>query len=121
MLINILNAFFALVIIAAAIGLLAQGARWLGLSQAAPQPMRRQGRRLAILDAAPLDARRRLLLVRINSEERALVVGGDNDFELSPLEGRRRIAAARAFADVEDEYNEDDGKVVALSDARSVA
>ena len=103
MLINVLNAFFALTIIAASIGLLAQGAKWLGLTNAEPKTMKRHGRRLAILDAAPLDARRRLFLVRIDDEERALLIGGENDLELSPLVGRAEISRARAKTRDEDD------------------
>ena len=86
MLVNILNALFALTVVAASIGLLAQGARWLGLSAGPVAPtLRRAQRRLVLLESLALDNRRRLVLVRIDEEERALLLSGDRDLELSPL------------------------------------
>jgi len=88
MIVAVLNALFALTVVAASIGLLVQGARWLGLASAPARPFSRGARRLEVLETASLDARRRLLLVRIDDEERALLVGGDRDIELAPLAPR---------------------------------
>ncbi|UFN48620.1 flagellar biosynthetic protein FliO [Roseomonas sp. OT10] len=53
--------------------LLARGARWSGLAPPAAT------RRMAVQEVAPLDSRRRLLLVRVDQREVVLLTGGAHD------------------------------------------
>jgi len=61
--------------------LLARGARRLGLGGVGPRP----GRRLAMQEVLPIDARRRLLLVRCDGREVLLLTGGGQDLALGWL------------------------------------
>jgi flagellar protein FliO/FliZ len=58
------------------IGLCALAARRFGLGGA---PRRHQGRRLAIVESAPIDARRRLVLVRRDDVEHLVLLGGGSE------------------------------------------
>jgi flagellar protein FliO/FliZ len=53
------------------------------------------GARLAMVEALPLDARRRLLLVRCDGQELMLLVGGPQDLLIGPV---KQDAAARSDA-----------------------
>lgn len=70
-------AAFALVI--GLIGLLSYAAkRWRGMSALG----RRQGRRLEIVEALGIDAKRRVVIVRADDVEHVLLVGGESDLKL---------------------------------------
>lgn len=73
--------FFALVFVLALIGLLALLARKMGFGYRLPARGRRT-RRLAVVEAMPLDARRRLVLVRRDSAEYLLLLGVNSDLLL---------------------------------------
>ena len=71
-------AAFALVI--GLIGLMSYAAkRWRGFGAASG---RRQGRRLEIVEALGLDAKRRVVIVRADDIEHVLLVGGESDLKL---------------------------------------
>jgi len=53
--------------------LLARGARFAGLAQGGP------GKRMSVQESAALDARRRLILVRVDGREVLLLTGGTQD------------------------------------------
>jgi flagellar protein FliO/FliZ len=75
---TILTAFFALVLVLGLIGVLALLGRRFGLLAAA-RPRRGAGRRLSITEVAPVDAKRRLILVRRDQTEHLVLLGGDSD------------------------------------------
>lgn len=77
----------ALAITVAAILLAAKLAQRAGLGSAP-----RAGRRLAVLESAAIDARRRLVIARIDDREAVLLVGGGADLLLwlhDPSQGGR--------------------------------
>lgn len=81
-------AMTALAALAAVLGMVvlaAQLARRLGLVPGLPAggvPRRGAARRLAIIEALPLDNRRRLLLLRCDGQEMLLLTGGPQDMLL---------------------------------------
>ena len=79
------TAFAALAGVLILILLLSRGLRRFGLAPAMPSQGGRQGmRRLAVLEALPIDGRRRLLLIRCDETAMLLVTGGPQDV-LLPL------------------------------------
>lgn len=81
-------AMTALAALAAVLGMVvlaAQLARRLGLVPGLPEgaaPRRGATRRLAVVEALPLDNRRRLLLLRCDDQEMLLLTGGPQDLLL---------------------------------------
>lgn len=73
-----LNALFALVAVLALIGVLAWAARRYGLAGAVPTRGRAR-RRLGIVEVLPVDARRRLVLVRRDGVEHLILTGATQD------------------------------------------
>ncbi|HJP23563.1 MAG TPA: flagellar biosynthetic protein FliO [Alphaproteobacteria bacterium] len=75
---SILTSIFALILVLALIGVLALLGRRFGLLAAA-RPARGGGRRLGITEVAPVDAKRRLILVRRDQTEHLVLLGGESD------------------------------------------
>ena len=75
---TILTAILALVLVLGLIGILALLGRRFGLLAAA-RPRRGAGRRLGITEVAPVDAKRRLILVRRDQTEHLVLLGGEGD------------------------------------------
>lgn len=61
------------------IGIAAWGARRLGLAGRLPAATGRGGRRLGVVEIAPLDPKRRLVLVRRDGVEHLLLLGSGGD------------------------------------------
>ncbi|MDP6573086.1 MAG: flagellar biosynthetic protein FliO [Rhodospirillales bacterium] len=70
--------FLALVFVLALIGVLAALARRYGLGYRTA-PRRGKGRRLSIVEAIPLDAKRRLVLLQRDTTEHLVLLGGGSD------------------------------------------
>src|SRR5215510_1790587 len=71
--------FIAFLIVLALIGLTAWLVRRFGASRLGTTARGRQPR-LAVIDAAPVDGRRRLVLIRRDNVEHLLMLGGPSDF-----------------------------------------
>ncbi len=70
--------FLALVFVLALIGVLTALARRFGLGYRGA-PKRGKGRRLSIVEAIPIDAKRRLVLLRRDATEHLVLLGGGSD------------------------------------------
>src|SRR3977135_3074352 len=68
----------------AAIGVLAWLVRRLPGNRLGPNPSRGRMPRLAVIDAAAVDGRRRLVLVRRDNVEHLLMIGGPSDIVVGP-------------------------------------
>jgi hypothetical protein len=84
--------FVAFVIVLALIGLTAWLVRRFGASRLSGSSRGRQPR-LAVIDAASVDGRRRLVLIRRDNVEHLMMIGGPNDLVIEP--NIMRAAAAR--------------------------
>jgi flagellar protein FliO/FliZ len=69
----------ALLVVLGVIGLLSIAIRRFGVPGLAMRPRSRGDRRIEIIDAAPVDARRRLVLVRRDRTEHLLLLGPTGD------------------------------------------
>jgi flagellar protein FliO/FliZ len=69
------RAFFALAVTLGLVGLAAYGARRFGPEWLVRLQRPKADRRLAIIESLPLDPARRLVLVRLDSTERLLLLG----------------------------------------------
>ena len=76
--------FLALVFVLALIGVLTALARRYGLGYRAV-PRKGKGRRLSIVEAIPVDAKRRLVLVQRDSTEHLVLLGGGADFLIESI------------------------------------
>ncbi len=75
---SILTSIFALILVLGLIGILALLGRRFGLL-AGVRSGRSGGRRLGITEVAPVDAKRRLILVRRDQTEHLVLLGGEGD------------------------------------------
>lgn len=87
---------FALIVVLGVIGLTAWLVRRLGATHPGAATTRGRQPRLAVIDAAAVDARRRLVLIRRDNVEHLLLIGGPTDMVIEP--NIVRAAAARDLA-----------------------
>jgi len=80
-----ITALGALIVVLGLVLLAAQVARRFGLAPGLPGRAGAAGRRLAVLEALPLDGKRRLLLLRCDGRELLLLTGGPQDLLLQTL------------------------------------
>ena len=76
---NYLEFLLALVFVIGLIGVLALGAKRLGLGLPQVNLKGGKSRRLSIIEVASIDARRRLLIVRCGEDEHLLLVGPNSE------------------------------------------
>ena len=76
--------FFAFVAVLALIGLAAWLVRRFGVNRLGTNANRGRMPRLAVIDAAAVDGRRRLVLVRRDNVEHLLMIGGPTDIVVEP-------------------------------------
>jgi flagellar protein FliO/FliZ len=76
--------FFSFVAVLALIGLAAWGVRRFAGNRLGANPNRSRMPRLAVIDAAAVDGRRRLVLVRRDNIEHLLMIGGPTDIVVEP-------------------------------------
>jgi flagellar protein FliO/FliZ len=88
------RAFFALVLTLGLIGLAAYGARRFGPEWLVRLQRPKANRRLAIIESLPLDPARRLVLVRLDSTERLLLLGEGRVIAEAPAPAKTSEAAA---------------------------
>jgi flagellar protein FliO/FliZ len=79
-----LTVFFALVVVLALIGVAAWLVRRFAGNRLGANPNRGRMPRLAVIDAAAVDTRRRLVLVRRDNIEHLLMIGGPTDIVVEP-------------------------------------
>ena len=79
-----LTFFFAFVAVLALIGLAAWLVRRFATNRLGANPNRSRMPRLAVIDAAAVDGRRRLVLVRRDNIEHLLMIGGPTDIVVEP-------------------------------------
>src|ERR1700678_1060007 len=107
-----LTFFFAFVAVLALIGLAAWLVRRFAGNRLGANTNRGRIPRLAVIDAAAVDGRRRLVLVRRDNVEHLLMIGGPTDIVVEPnivrampgrdqLPPRPAVASASASADVQ--------------------
>jgi hypothetical protein len=88
-----LRILLAIFVVLALIGLLGWLVRRFGSERLGATSTRSRQPRLAVIDAAPVDGRRRLLLIRRDNVEHLLMIGGPTDIVVEP--NIVRAAAAR--------------------------
>jgi flagellar protein FliO/FliZ len=88
------RAFFALVLTLGLIGLAAYGARRFGPEWLVRLQRPKADRRLAIIESLPLDPARRLVLVRLDSTERLLLLGEGRVIAEAPAPAKPKESAA---------------------------
>src|SRR4029077_19631277 len=95
----------AFVIVLALIGLTFWLIRRFGTARVGAAAQRGRQPRLAVIDAAPVDGRRRLVLVRRDNVEHLLLIGGPSDFVVEqnivravPVNPARAVPVPRADA-----------------------
>src|SRR5258707_4813913 len=98
-----LRFFFAFVVVLALIGLAAWLVRRFAGNRIGANTNRGRMPRLAVIDAAAVDGRRRLVLVRRDNVEHLLMIGGPTDIVLEPhnlraIPGRHQMASRPALA-----------------------
>ena len=76
--------FFAFIVVLALIGAVAWGVRRFANNRLGANPNRGRMPRLAVIDAAAVDGRRRLVLVRRDNIEHLLMIGGPTDVVIEP-------------------------------------
>src|SRR3982074_1456603 len=76
--------FFAFIVVLALIGAVAWGVRRFANNRLGANPNRGRMPRLAVIDAAAVDGRRRLVLVRRDNIEHLLMIGGPTDIVVEP-------------------------------------
>ena len=86
-----LTFFFAFVVVLALIGVVAWLIRRFASNRLGANTQRGRMPRLAVIDAAAVDGRRRLVLVRRDNVEHLLMIGGPSDIVVEP-----NIVRARA-------------------------
>jgi hypothetical protein len=101
-----LTFFFAFVAVLALIGLAAWLVRRFAGNRLGANPNRGRMPRLAVIDAAAVDGRRRLVLVRRDNIEHLLMIGGPTDIVVEPnivraMPGRDQIPSRPAAAGAE--------------------
>jgi len=101
-----LTFFFAFVAVLALIGLAAWLVRRFAGNRLGANPNRGRMPRLAVIDAAAVDGRRRLVLVRRDNIEHLLMIGGPTDIVVEPnivraMPGRDQMAQRPAVAGAE--------------------
>src|ERR1700749_2889421 len=98
-----LTFFFAFVGVLALIGVVAWLIRRLASNRLGANTQRGRMPRLAVIDAAAVDGRRRLVLVRRDNVEHLLMIGGPTDIEVEPnnvraIPGRDQLPPRPAVA-----------------------
>lgn len=73
------TALLSLAVVLGLVLLAARIARRLGLAAGTARPLAGAAKRLTLLESLPLDARRRLLLVRCDGQDVLLLTGGPQD------------------------------------------
>src|SRR6476660_8331483 len=79
-----LTFLFAFIAVLALIGVAAWLVRRFGANRLGANPSRGRIPRLAVIDAAAVDGRRRLVLVRRDNVEHLLMIGGPSDIVVEP-------------------------------------
>src|SRR5512133_751108 len=79
-----LTFLFAFIAVLALIGVAAWLVRRFGANRLGANPSRGRMPRLAVIDAAAVDGRRRLVLVRRDNVEHLLMIGGPSDIVVEP-------------------------------------
>nr|WP_272210806.1 flagellar biosynthetic protein FliO [Marinicella sp. W31]MDC2876722.1 flagellar biosynthetic protein FliO [Marinicella sp. W31] len=106
------NALFDFPILSIGIIVLAVLAIWYLLRHRPPSPFIKGGKnrrpRLLVVDAAAVDARRRVVLIRRDNVEHLVMIGGPNDILLetripAPIGTRHRAAAEQNAVKAEDQ------------------
>jgi flagellar protein FliO/FliZ len=98
-----LTILFAFIAVLALIGIVAWLVRRFATNRLGASPNRGRMPRLAVIDAAAVDGRRRLVLVRRDNVEHLLMIGGPSDIVVEPnivraMPGRDQAAARPAVA-----------------------
>jgi flagellar protein FliO/FliZ len=98
-----LTFLFAFIAVLALIGVAAWLVRRFATNRLGANPNRGRMPRLAVIDAAAVDGRRRLVLVRRDNVEHLLMIGGPSDIVVEPnivraIPGRDQMAARPAVA-----------------------
>src|SRR6266702_1414777 len=98
-----LTFLFAFIAVLALIGVAAWLVRRFGTNRLGANTNRGRMPRLAVIDAAAVDGRRRLVLVRRDNVEHLLMIGGPSDIVVEPniiraMPGREQMAARPAIA-----------------------
>src|ERR1700712_6047918 len=98
-----LTFFLAFVAVLVLIGGVAWGVRRYATNRLGTNPNRGRMPRLAVIDAAAVDGRRRLVLVRRDNVEHLLMIGGPSDIVVEPnivraIPGRDQMAPRPAVA-----------------------
>src|SRR6516165_3434587 len=93
---NGLRVLLAILVVLALIGLVGWLVRRFGSERLGAASTRSRQPRLAVIDAATVDGRRRLLLIRRDNVEHLLMIGGPTDIVIEP--NIVRVAAARDTA-----------------------
>ncbi|WP_084462718.1 flagellar biosynthetic protein FliO [Oceanibaculum pacificum] len=96
---NYLYAILALVFVLALLGLLFLVLRRFGFGGAMPRN-RGQRRRLALVEVLPVDAKRRLVLLRRDGQEHLILLGPDKDLLVESVAPGSAVAAASDEAPV---------------------
>ncbi|HLI99325.1 MAG TPA: flagellar biosynthetic protein FliO [Bradyrhizobium sp.] len=101
-----LTFFFAFVVVLALIGVVAWLVRRFAGNRLGANPNRSRMPRLAVIDAAAVDGRRRLVLVRRDNIEHLLMIGGPTDIVVEPnivraMPGRDQLPPRSAVASPE--------------------
>ncbi|HVY58797.1 MAG TPA: flagellar biosynthesis protein FliO [Xanthobacteraceae bacterium] len=89
-----LRFFVAFLVVLALIGAAAYLVRRFGVDRLGAAPPRGRQPRLAVIDAANVDARRRLVLIRRDNIEHLLLIGGPTDIVVEPNIVRAQPAAS---------------------------
>src|SRR5436309_13149627 len=103
--------FFAFIVVLALIGLTAWLVRRFAGNRLGANASRGRMPRLAVIDAAAVDGRRRLVLVRRDNVEHLLMIGGPTDIVVEPnivraLPARDQVATRAAVAAPEPTWQE---------------
>src|SRR5690348_4482564 len=93
-----LRFFFAFVVVLGLIGAAAYFVRRFGVDRLGVTTARGRQPRLAVIDAAAIDGRRRLVLIRRDNVEHLLMIGGPTDVVVEPNIVRAQPASARESA-----------------------
>src|SRR6266540_5421614 len=74
----------AIIILVALLGAFFWVVRWFGAERLGTATARGRQPRLAVIDAAAVDGRRRLVLIRRDNVEHLLMIGGPSDLVIEP-------------------------------------
>ena len=94
-----LRFFVAFIIVLGLIGGTAYVVRRFGANRLGAGAARGRQPRLAVIDAAAVDGRRRLVLIRRNNVEHLLMIGGPSDIVVEPNIVRAAAVAPHSAAD----------------------